>query len=1410
MQLWKQKSLSLMGVAKLGKIDLMLNLTGQGVASCFTGAEYALLLWGRLHSTRVGLRLTFLVIFAALGICARAENAVLWYSGGTNAVWQYGEAGGPGTALGAAPQGGFRGLAYGPDGYLYTGSYYSNKVLRLNGTTGEQDVSWTITVAGPNGLRFGPGNYLYVAGQAGTLDRIDTAAGTRATLVVGVGIAYDVAFDPAGTNAYLVTYSGGTSHVYRYDANTWVRDAGFDVIIPNGGLAYGVAIAPDGKIYISHYYGKIYRYLKSGAQDSWTVTSPGYLTKGLTFGPDGLLYVAADTAGVARTDPASGSPALAIFATAQDRPAFLSYAVSQVTNLVLALNGQPAATIVKGANAPAAENYAAQELQKCVQQISGALLPIKTTTDAVQGVQILLGTLASNSLINNFQGRLGALASLGTEAFTVKTVGNYLVLAGGGTPGALYANYEFLEKYLGCRWFTPADLGEVIPQSATISLGQIDQTSAPSLEYRGMILSGGIHQFDQRVIDWMARNKMNNKKTMLNVLSSDISRLRARAMQPENVAHNFAVLVPADTYWATHPEYYPLIGGVRVRPAEYWSIDVQLCLSNPEVATICANRIKELIATYPDIKVFGVAQNDSRGGGIGWCDATCLPCQAFGPTITDRLVAFVNRVAENVHLTYTNVVIGTYAYADGTPPPSSAIPLPYVKIDYVRNDRCYKHTLDDPNCPDNAVRLSEISGWLGKINPTRLAWEDYTDPWENMPQPTAGILASDLKWLHRQGMAGFADVGIDAASPSWEMLKLNYYVEAKVAWDVNLAYDSILDDFCSRFYGPAADALRQYYQTLDSAVSNSLGAFRRGSIAHVDAVLTPSILRSLKTNLNTALAQVTPGTDCYARTAGEKTRYETYVRDLHGKSNIDAPDTPNLVTNAGFENGTTGWSPLYQSGQYTLSIDTTDAHSGSKSAKGVCTGSPGRALWHQTVTVQPGLPYYFSCWMKPSGTKPPGTTAVYVSNGTNLSDAALVYVSGNADETNVWQKVIVPQITPVENTLGINLLNDDLGTISYDDVILRTVQYSWPTITQQPAGTNVCSGAAVAFQVSATGDSPLAYQWQKNGMVLTNGGHYSGVTNSILVISTPDASDVADYRCIVTNVSGGATSSAAGLRLVGPPVQSGQPLIWDVIDEEYGSGLGRVSFNASCYYAFGSTALVESLSSNMATLSLPRGSAPHYPAKLPSSAPGWAVCSPNADVTLEFRLALHQGASGNLYVSQSQTSTSSTWDHLLCFDRTYSSGYRLNELEDYNARNNANIAPAGFNSNLPHTYRIVHQAGVSSLYLDDVLLKPLIDGAGASADGYRLEWGFVESTNSASAVDIYYFKAANGAFPPPVTLGYSRSGSQLILSWAAAVYSLQENTNVANPNGWTASAGGTASPVAITIGPGTKYFRLKK
>ena len=94
-----------------------------------------------------------------------------------------------------------------------------------------------------------------------------------------------------------------------------------------------------------------------------------------------------------------------------------------------------------------------------------------------------------------------------------------------------------------------------------------------------------------------------------------------------------------------------------------------------------------------------------------------------------------------------------------------------------------------------------------------------------------------------------------------------------------------------------------------------------------------------------------------------------------------------------------------------------------------------------------------------------------------------------------------------------------------------------PTITQQPLSTNVCSDATAKFSVTASGTDPLSYQWQTNSVNLSNGGDFSGVTSNVLTVSPASASDAANYRCIVTNVSGSVTSSAPALTVNALPTQ---------------------------------------------------------------------------------------------------------------------------------------------------------------------------------------------------------------------------------------------------------------------------------
>lgn len=123
-----------------------------------------------------------------------------------------------------------------------------------------------------------------------------------------------------------------------------------------------------------------------------------------------------------------------------------------------------------------------------------------------------------------------------------------------------------------------------------------------------------------------------------------------------------------------------------------------------------------------------------------------------------------------------------------------------------------------------------------------------------------------------------------------------------------------------------------------------------------------------------------------------------------------------------------------------------------------------------------------------------------------------------------------------------------------------------PAITLQPLPLTVCPGTVAAFTVQATGTGTLAYQWQKNDLNLTNGGHYSGATTTTLTVSNANSSDAGTYACIVTNSLDSVISPSAYLT-VGPIATiTQQPSDQSVIEKQAAvftvtaTGLGTLTY----------------------------------------------------------------------------------------------------------------------------------------------------------------------------------------------------------------------------------------------------------
>lgn len=105
-----------------------------------------------------------------------------------------------------------------------------------------------------------------------------------------------------------------------------------------------------------------------------------------------------------------------------------------------------------------------------------------------------------------------------------------------------------------------------------------------------------------------------------------------------------------------------------------------------------------------------------------------------------------------------------------------------------------------------------------------------------------------------------------------------------------------------------------------------------------------------------------------------------------------------------------------------------------------------------------------------------------------------------------------------------------------------------PQISAHPASQTVLAGQTASFSVSATGNSPLSYQWFRSGSPIAGASAATYVTPATTV-----ADSGAQFYCVVTNSLGSATSNTATLTVNSPP-STGVNLLIDPGFESNGAG----------------------------------------------------------------------------------------------------------------------------------------------------------------------------------------------------------------------------------------------------------------
>jgi len=425
-----------------------------------------------------------------------------------------------------------------------------------------------------------------------------------------------------------------------------------------------------------------------------------------------------------------------------------------------------------------AESKAAGEMRKNIRVICGADVEIARDNQPEKPFEILVGR---NARLKGL-GVAVDFAALGEDGFAIQTAGSKLIIAGGTGKGALYGVYTFLEDYLGCRMYSSTVTR--IPHSDGISFPEINTTQVPVIRFRD-----NFHRDaeDPAYTDW---HRLHHGAT-------------GEKSDWGLWVHTFHRLVPPDTYFKDHPEYYSLVGGQRVSGA-------QLCLTNPDVLRILVENLRKEMEAKPWAHYWSVSQNDTLGN----CE--CPSCRAIDEregTPMGSLLEFVNKVAAE----FPDKTISTLAYQYSRSAPKNLRPARNVII-VLCSIECNrgKPIATDPS---SASFRKDMEDWA-RVTDNVLVW-DYVIQFSNLvsPFPNLRVLQPNLQYFVKNHCVAMFQQG--NREIGGEFAELRAYLISKFLWNPDADFEAILRDFLEGYYGAAAPWIRKYIDTMHDALEAS-------------------------------------------------------------------------------------------------------------------------------------------------------------------------------------------------------------------------------------------------------------------------------------------------------------------------------------------------------------------------------------------------------------------------------------------------------------------------------------------------------------------------------------------------------------------------------------------------------------
>jgi hypothetical protein len=448
-------------------------------------------------------------------------------------------------------------------------------------------------------------------------------------------------------------------------------------------------------------------------------------------------------------------------------------------------DGKPAATIsVMGRRSPRL-NEAIGHLQAFIEKSSGAKLAL--AYDKIAAPAIVIGDceLAAQ------QGLIGK--ELPVEGFAIKTAADHVFIVGhdeafagqAASEGTAWGVLEFIERFVGVRWYFPGEAGQSIPAAKTIVVEPVWLTDAPAFRKREMWPPFG--------------NPWNGSGTPLMPVQNF---LRAGSSWPRQ-------LVVHSPDWSRVAEYKDQRPEVFQLRSDGTRDFTMLCYGHPRTLATYVENIERHIKGEKPVNLGIVGNTITVSPADAEIACYCEHCRKLwdekggqygsGSRVVGKFAADLGREIES---RWPQLDVLYLPYLNYTAAPAG--------VEYPKNVQvqlCGMPGLAQYKEPAIAAEeQANIDRWIALTGQPVQNW--HYSCWPEDRTAAAYLFPHAIRDFYRLNKGKTVGTFINGTKDHWPRQHLSLYCWLKVLWNPDFDVDAAVDEYCRRMFGPAAGTMR--------------------------------------------------------------------------------------------------------------------------------------------------------------------------------------------------------------------------------------------------------------------------------------------------------------------------------------------------------------------------------------------------------------------------------------------------------------------------------------------------------------------------------------------------------------------------------------------------------------------------